>query len=285
LLQANGTGAQTLDGLPCLQTTPYLDSQKPFELFTQYLYTGRIDEVPSKNSVKAPRYNLFDYVRVWVLCDQNHFQIPPLQDLALKRIEQYYQEHAVKFNFQQVKYIYSTTVRGSELRKNIAEEAVHEFMKVDSMYTASHISGEYSYEYSSENAEFASDMLHAAKRGAAKGWLHPFMMDTAKVTPPNSPPVSPSQGSMGSPPELSYEPSPLRGTLLDPTTPKPPPHNLDPILIPSESHSALQSAIDHGTPTPKPKKLFGEVNQDGSITGIPAIVEESLAVMKKAITI
>jgi hypothetical protein len=293
LLQTNGTGDQTLDGLECLSPSSHLISPTPFELFTQYLYTGRIDPVPPKSSVSTPRYNLFAYIRVWILCDAAHFQVPALQDLALQRMKQYYHQRAVKLNVQQVRYIYANTAKGSALRTLVAEEAVHEFMKTPGSEDANpRVTGEHSYEYSVEDVHFAADMLAAAKRGIKNGWPHPFNIEGApEPSPPHSPLVELKHENVDDPPELSNEASPLavRDDPFDPVTPGMNSRFGDSVLIgSSETHEALQDVMQGDTlgTMPVGRKLFGGDGDGGGVIGVTmGDVPESGVVVKKAITI
>lgn len=190
-------------------------------------------------------------------------------------MRQYYCQRAVKLNAQQVRCIYANTAKGSVLRTLVAEEAIHEFMKTpESEDVKPRITGEHSYEYSTEDVDFAADMLAAAKRGIKNGWPHPFDMEgTSELSPPHSPLYQFQHKNVDDPPELSDEASPLavRGDPFDPVTPGVNARFRDPVVIgSSETYEALQDVMRGGTlgTMPVGRKLFGEVVEGGGIMGV-----------------
>lgn len=218
LLDANATGDQTLDDISALDKAKYLDGPHPFELFVQWLYEGSIDEVPEKTSAEHPRHNLFTYIRLWILCDEDHFNVPDLQNLALQRMNDYYQKQSMAFTARHAEYIYNHTSKESNLRKVViqgkysqnvcnlrkilAQEAAHEFMR--RTHFDSRVDNQSSFEYLSENIEFAVDVLHAIREGFDTSFPHPF----AQVKDTKTPAFEDVVGEPGAPPPMTRSPTP-----------------------------------------------------------------------------
>lgn len=134
------------------------DDPAGFELFTKWLYQGRLDEVSELSDDKKYDYSVACH-KLYMLCER--FDMPLLKNISIDQYRRGLTEVQLVPDAEEINDIYRQSPRGSPFRKLMTQIAARQIMDPDSEKDAETYRACFD-----NNPDFAVDMVNAIKSGS-----------------------------------------------------------------------------------------------------------------------